>query len=352
MQPSAIGAKPLSAARLFQPTPDDLRLLVLDYLCQNSFSSTAHAFMMDSGVKPSNADGDEIMPLTIQDGGAATNVVDEKLAIGELRKAIKIHILSGQVNEATELLNEHFPSVLSESSDSGPSGHSADGLKYIPSASVNPVHLALNLHILAFIEAARTVPLPYYPPGVIPPASDFSKAVRPDIIRQEDPEEANVQLLHRAQNLYSEAIGLPNPDDRGKYLRELAQVGGLLAYKVPEYGPMASYMTQDRRDAVADQIDGAILYRTGQSAVSTVELAARQASVVWSTLHEIKVRAPPSIAWPAGLLLPGLKAAQSSAAGRSGDIDPMSTVKKPGADGGPAEILPPFDLHAFLDAGP
>jgi hypothetical protein len=39
----------------------------------------------------------------------------------------------------------------------------------------------------------------------------------------------------------------------------LDQVGGLLAYKVPEKSPMARYLSQGRREAVADQINAAVL---------------------------------------------------------------------------------------------
>lgn len=175
---------------------------------------------------------------------------------------IRICILSGKVDQAAELLNKHFPSVLSESTESVPAHRPAGKIEYIPSTSVHPAHLALNLHILAFIEAARTVPLPYYPPGTRPPSAinvSASSSKDTDMMRHVDSEQANVLLLHRAQNLHSEAYRLPDANDRALYLTELTQVGGVLAYTVPERGPMAKYMTQERREAVADQIESAIL---------------------------------------------------------------------------------------------
>lgn len=163
---------------------------------------------------------------------------------------IRICILSGKVDEAISLLNEHFPTVLSVDSEALPQIPSPDKLHYIPATSVNPTHLALNLHILRFIEAARTVPLPYYPPGT---SQSDDNTLPDEILEQQD-----VQL-HRAQALYSEANNLPKPDDRRLYVDELNHVCSLLVYKKPESGFTAKYMTQDRREAFADQVDSAIL---------------------------------------------------------------------------------------------
>ena len=145
----------------------------------------------------------------------------------------------------------------------------SEKLEYLPATSVNPAHLSLNLRIQAFIEAARTIPLLYYPPGSSTPlphppllsaATKHSKADDEDAVMSEpETEAANVQLLHRAQSLYSETNQLTRPEDRARYLVELGQIGGLLAYTTPEKSPLAAYMTQRRREGVADQIDSAIL---------------------------------------------------------------------------------------------
>lgn len=142
-----------------------------------------------------------------------------------------------------------------------PSLYKTDGrLEYIPPTSVNPAHLLLNLHIQGFIEATRSVPLPYHPPGsTTPPSPPPSQN---DVI-DEDKEGADLRaterLLHRAQNLYAEANRLPNAAERGQYLLELGRVGSLLAYAIPEKGPVTQYLGQDRREALADSIDSAIL---------------------------------------------------------------------------------------------
>ena len=176
-----------------------------------------------------------------------------------------MNILTGRIDEATALLNKHFPSVLAdpmEDDDSDPST-SSGRLDYLPSTSVAPAHLALNLRIQAFIETARRVPLLYYPPGsstpLDPPPLLWGP---PDSDTPEDDSEDNeatIQLLHRAQNLYSEANQLPDKNDRAMYLSELGSVGGILAYKVPEESPLVEYMSQERREGIANQIDSAIL---------------------------------------------------------------------------------------------
>ncbi|TFY63284.1 hypothetical protein EVJ58_g3342 [Rhodofomes roseus] len=269
-------AKAQRKARTLGATPDELRMLVLDYLCHNARSKTVEAFTHDSAVKYVDADGDDIMPapgeITFDDG------LRLRLASGELREEIRTCILSGQIDEAIELLNRYFPSVLSENTETPPTSKTNGRLEYIPSTSVNPAHLLINLHIQGFIEAARSVPLPYYPPGAQPPTSPIttSTSETTDEDKEMSDLRATERLLHRAQNLYAEANRLPAAEDRGQYLLELGKVGSLLAYVVPEKGPVTQYLGQDRREALADSIDSAILYRTGQRVVSKLELAARQ----------------------------------------------------------------------------
>ena len=112
---------------------------------------------------------------------------------------VRILIQSGRVDEAIELLHTHFPTVLPQesilASDVAPctsvSPLSNDSFVYDSDTSVDPTHLLLNLRILGFIEAARTVPLPYHPPGVPVPepspraASPVAKETRGE---HDDPE--------------------------------------------------------------------------------------------------------------------------------------------------------------------
>lgn len=173
-----------------------------------------------------------------------------------------MHILSGRVDDAIELLNKHFPSVLAMSS-SEPSEEAKPALPvqdYIAATSVDPSHLLLNLRILAFVEACRTVPLDYSPSRSSTPNA-APKRVFKCLDDENDPEclEQQTALLKSAQKLYALASMLEDTNHRARYLKELSNVSGLLAYKVPEESSMSKYLSQERREAVADQINSAIL---------------------------------------------------------------------------------------------
>lgn len=150
-------------------------------------------------------------------------------------------------------------------------------IQFLTSTTVDPLHLNLNLRILAFTEACRTVPLPYPPPSPIssltgsPPSeidTDIDDGDEPaptlDLIPDEATDPVARQqhfgnLITRIQKLYVLANALPKESDRKTYAEELNQVSGLLAYKDPEKSPMARYLSQGRREAVADQINAAVL---------------------------------------------------------------------------------------------
>ena len=169
------------------------------------------------------------------------------------------------MDEATALLNEHLPSVLGEIEykHAALATSSSAQVDYLAPMTVDPTHLSLNLRIMAFIEACRTVPLEYDPHSLpqaektLPTSSSLK--TESSIYEADDPEAKQIDLLFRAQKLYVATNLLHDPSDRARYLKELGNVGGLLAYKQPESSPMAKYLSQARREAVADQINGAIL---------------------------------------------------------------------------------------------
>lgn len=135
-------------------------------------------------------------------------------------------------------------------------------------------------------------------------------------------------LLTKAQKLYALSNTLQHPLDRATYLKELENVGGLLAYKVPEKSSMAKYLTLERREAVADQINRAILNTTGRPLVSALELLTRHTHVLWQYAH------------------------QHGAKSRPGAVLPHKSSKATTLVDGENEIVPLFDLHQFLDAKP
>lgn len=164
------------------------------------------------------------------------------------------------------------------------SGSNPATIRFLTSTTVDPLHLNLNLRILAFTEACRTVPLPYPPPSAISSLSgspslsdvdtDIEEGDEPAPTASLIPDETTDPVAHqqhlstlivRIQKLYVLANALPKESDRRTYAEELDQVGGLLAYKVPEGSPMTRYLSQERREAVADQINAAVLCKSSSS---------------------------------------------------------------------------------------
>jgi hypothetical protein len=270
---------------------------VLDYLCHSCYARTAIAFAGDSTIRHLDADGDEIIEAVDPDGprhsiSSSTEQFEDEMKKVALRQGIYLlslcsyacqlvflseirsQILSGRVDDAIVLLRKHFPSVLrehnSESSSTSetvePRPSSSNNVEYVSSTSTEPAHLMLNLRILAFSEACRTVPLEYPPSKHSEPTDSMSTttpaAPTPATDIEDNPDSQQMALLTTAQKLYALSNTLPNSVDRATYLKELENVGGLLAYKVPEKSSMAKYLTLERREAVADQINRAILSKS------------------------------------------------------------------------------------------
>lgn len=317
-----------------QPSPDRLRTLVLDYLCHNRYTKTAQTFFKESAVRHLDRDGNEIFSEPGQLGVSSSELSDDVIRNIALRECIRRHILSGRVEEAILCLNEHFPRVLDESLEdeankSFANDTSADHLEY-RTTTVNPVHLSLNLRILAFIEACRTLPLSY------PAQSCDSMAVQPppassSTCDSADEERHQTELLIRVHKLHARVNSLRKPTDRSIYQEELTNVGGLLLYKVPENSPVVKYLSQERRERVAEQVDCAILYDMSMPVISSVELAVRYTHCLWSTLHTMRTRLPPRSRWPAGVSLPPILDDQTSVSSEKESLE-----------------IPPFDLQRFL----
>jgi hypothetical protein len=170
-----------------------------------------------------------------------------------LDPGVRTHILAGRISAATELLEKHFPAVLSADAPAPKPHKSLTGTDFVASTTLDPTHLTLNLRILAFTEAFRTTPDPLENP--ITESSDG-----------DDPR-ATV-LLSKARKLYAQVHMLANPIEREAYTTELRNVAGLLAYPDPLSSPVAKYLSQERREAVANQINTAILCELAQHCLS------------------------------------------------------------------------------------
>ncbi|KAJ7774945.1 lish motif-containing protein [Mycena metata] len=305
------------------PTPYELRTLVIDYLIHHGYSSTARAFAKSSMVTTSlDADGDEIMQPA--DSSETSGLTEETFAQVELRQKIRAHILGGRINDAIELLEKHFPAVLSRLAPSTPMAHKPlTGTNFVASTTLEPSHLNLNLRILAFTEAFRALP-----PDRVMHSTEES------FVTTTEDNPNTTELLSKAQKLYVLAAMLRNPNERAAYTKELRNVACLLAYPDPENSPVAKYLSQERREAVANQINTAILYRTGFSAISRLELNTRYTSTLWSFLHDFRVKPRPGAPLP------------PTSIDRVASPSLIKGAKTPDKD---ASEVPRFDLQQFLN---
>ncbi|KAJ7632724.1 CTLH/CRA C-terminal to lish motif domain-containing protein [Roridomyces roridus] len=296
------------------PSPEHIRTLVIDYLVHHGYKSTARAFAQGSMAPTSlDADGDEIMqPAGTAELPGTSHISEETFAQIDLRQEIRTHIMQGRIADAVEALEKHYPAVLSsETLPSAPRPHkSLTGTDFVAPTTINPAHLTLNLRILAFIETIKAIP------GSAAPDEEDSKTL---------------DLLAKAKKLHVLVSMLPDSAERAAYTQELRNVAGLLAYPNPESSPVASYLSQDRREAVAAQIDTAILYRMGQPAVSQLEISTRYTSVLWSFLHDLDVKQRP------GVPLPPTSAEK-----------PASPTSR-GKDKDGSEAVPRFELQSFIN---
>lgn len=189
--------------------------------------------------------------------------------------------------------------------------------KHLTPTTTDPRHLILNLRILGFTELCRTQPLVYSSPLLRTTAIDFSESVTPpeagtglspsyghsqrtdsdadedthtDTAADEDgdgsyeaeknhdrtpliPHDATgvgnearddshvVKMIQQGQKLYALLEQIHNSAEKELYEQELINVGALLAYPHPESSPLARYLSMERREAVAEQLNKAILGR-------------------------------------------------------------------------------------------
>ncbi|KAJ3796961.1 lish motif-containing protein [Lentinula aff. detonsa] len=281
----------LAEADMLQATPVQLRSLILDYLAHNGYSKTARAFIRDSAVRHIGVDGDEVMqPQTASGLGPSTSeLMESTLKQAELRKQIRTELRCGRIFEATILLDKYFPDVLSLSNPlrfEDTLVPSSD-MDFLAPNSVYPLHLVLNLRIQTFVEACRTTPLAS-PSDCAYDSPSASSTEVPDLIDKQ------TALLNSAQKLYPLVKVLPSEQDISRYKKELESVIGLLAYPVPEESPVSGYLNQERRDAVAAQIDYAILYHAKRPVISYLELYARYTSTILGILNNSGVKPPSS----------------------------------------------------------
>jgi hypothetical protein len=191
---------------------------------------------------------------------------------------IRLAIRCGRIQDAEALIKKYFPSVINLLPQPPLSrlGEPGSAMAYVPQTSVDTHDIVMNLKIQQFIEDCRTVPLPFHPSNEEPslPESSTSGSAPQNPENPTEAAEKQTALLKAAQKLYAFALVVPDPEHKAAFLKTLAHVAGLLAYKVPEESPIKEYFSQVRRDAVAQQVVTAILCKH----ISTISFAMRRAN--------------------------------------------------------------------------
>lgn len=302
--------------------PEQIRRLVLDYLCNHCYADTARAFARDSTPREVDRNGDEVL----LEEGSGYGLDSASLRFVRVRKEIQARILAGNIPECIESLNKHFPDVLSPASTDSP---------------YNPYHLRLNLKIQYFIELARTLPLPWpHDLGIGDPKLTLNNNYEEEMTRKR-------RLITLMNELWTLVYSLPDAgEDRNLYIRELNDVGGLLAYPVPEKSrELRKYLDKTRREAVADQINEAILCRMDKMVPSVIELCARQTTSIFAMLHYLNRALPAVEQRPAALKsLFSLLLSSSKSTTSVQDIKFQKADKDKEKD----EIVPIFQLNTLL----
>lgn len=209
------------------------------------------------------------------------------------------HILNGAILRAIDSIQTHFPAVLDDTSlpkpapQPQPTSHASyqtssttslprrPGQQRQPTQpmahaipvnvhSTHPAHVMLNLKIQAFIERFRNnaSSSPSTPSSSI---ESLTSSMHMSTELTGQPGQTTLNLgssvnrtsklaadLTAVQDLHAFAKNLP-ADDRAVYLPELQWINSLFAYTDPETSILRGFLEQDRRIALAEQVNAAIL---------------------------------------------------------------------------------------------
>lgn len=235
----------------FSPHPDVIQRLIYDYLVYNCFSDSAKSFgsacqMIEADSlgkllprSPSKNRRGEVTAMDIDDDGAVIDMNGLKSSAGiggmggspgpslsgplqtlEFRKQLCKLITTGHIKEAIEYCNETFPNALAGSSP-------------------QVIDICFQLNCQQFIEYVRTS---------APDAMAFA---------QHGAQFGSSSLVYTPLT-YSVEFGKFSAYGE-KYMAQLQDIIALIAYAHPEESPLASYMSQQRREDVALQLNSHIL---------------------------------------------------------------------------------------------
>ncbi|KAL8278374.1 hypothetical protein RQP46_009266 [Phenoliferia psychrophenolica] len=322
-----------------------------------AFEDADHESAARTGATPAEHDDRDYPLLGLAD-----------LSAVRLRRDIREHILAGRIQSAVDLITDHFPSVLDPSipppiptptpsrsprkaaaaaaafaaspqqffvSTPGASSSSSSppasplppsskrspvpilGASFSPHAlSLRPQILALNLQLQSFVELIRaanstsraSTPTPSDMSGSSSSLASSAKSLGMGGMGR---------AIKQSQKLRGKADALPPGKERDAWEQECVDVAGLMAYTDLTICPVRGYLSQERRETLAELVNAAILQHGNRTPMPVVALVARQTSSIWQALAEWKHAFPPPE--------PGAAKLRSS-----------------------AKTYPRFDLHTFL----
>ncbi|KAK4701264.1 hypothetical protein P7C70_g4969, partial [Phenoliferia sp. Uapishka_3] len=272
-----------------------------------------------------------------------------------LRRDIRAHILTGRIHSAVDLLTTHFPAVLSpppppqipappppslsprkaaaaalaaassphtffvptpSSSASypypNPTSNSKTpsvpilGATFSPSAlSLSPQILSLNLQLQSFVELIRsastsslptsrtTTPGDQTPPSMSGSTSSILSTGGRSTGSGRGSGGGMNKAIKQSQRLRAKVGEMEPGKEREAWEAECVDVSGLMAYTDLEICPVRGYLSQGRREVLAELVNAAILKHTKHTPMPLLALVARQTTTIWQALAEWKLQFPP-----------------------------------------------------------
>lgn len=261
------------------------------------------------------------------------------------------------------------PRIVDSDEPQAPAHCSRNPNSPILGRSVDPIHILFNLRVQQFVEAVRTVPLlpsteeqtevslmremepaklgetnvdvemhsPDSEP-VVPTDGDQNKLPKQgaSILHVDTSSEARQKhLFQLASGLYQNVKTLACATDRDIYAKEVEQVCSLMLGPSPETSLAAPYLSMSRREALADQVNSAMLWHVGEPPAPRLQIWAQTARVVWDQVIAMRPTLQKATDVPADVRMYA-KYVTRNAEGDEEQGQPLAAV--------------PFDFHALAQA--
>lgn len=176
--------------------------------------------------------------------------------------AVVVAVREGRLADAMEACGAHFPGMLSPDVGGEERGYVHDTL--LRPVSLGRTPLWLNMHMQAYVEMVRAH-------TASPEAAPLEQALG---------------VLHELNDVVRT---LPK-DERAVYTEQVEELVGLLTYQPPDAMPPALALA--RRDALAVQVNAAILVHTGAAPEPVLTELVRHTHAVTTALHTEGVPIP------------------------------------------------------------